>query len=132
MERILKFVRRLSAIRGPPAINYAIERVKLCSEARNMVARLNRVVEIAFDERVRRRTNVDLDIVDSFDKRFSRRVVEDHARFFASASSSRDARASRTNPESIKSRVPSFLVAKFFAWGIARARRQGRERRGGP
>lgn len=46
-----------------------------------MVARLNRVVEIAFDERVRRRTNVDLDIVDSFDKRFSRRVVEDHARF---------------------------------------------------
>lgn len=76
MERILKFARRLSAIRGPPAINYAIERVKLCSEARNMVARLNRVIEIAFDERVCRRTNVD-----SFDKRFSRRVVEDHARF---------------------------------------------------
>lgn len=50
-----------------------------------MVARLNRVIEIAFDERARRRTNVDLDIVDSFDKRFSRRVVEDHARFFASA-----------------------------------------------
>lgn len=50
-----------------------------------MVARLNRVVEIAFDERVCRRTDVDLDIVDSFDKRFSRRVVEDHARFFASA-----------------------------------------------
>lgn len=46
-----------------------------------MAARLNRVVEIAFDERVRRRTNVDLDIVDSFDKRFSRRVIEDHARF---------------------------------------------------
>lgn len=68
MERILKFARRLSAIRGPPAINYAIERVKLCSEARNMVARLNRVIEIAFDERVCRRTNVDLDKVVSRDE----------------------------------------------------------------
>lgn len=94
-----------------------------------MAARLNRVVEIAFDERVfaDEQTSIS-NIVDSFDKRFSRRVVEDHARFSPPRRSSRDARASRTNPESIKSRVPSFLVAKFFAWGIARARRQGRER----
>lgn len=76
MERILKFARRLSAIRGPPAINYAIElALNYVPRARNMAARLNRVVEIAFDERACRRTNVDLDIVDSFDKRFSRREL---------------------------------------------------------
>lgn len=42
MERIWKFARRPSAIRGFPAVNSPIERVKLCSNARDMVAGLNR------------------------------------------------------------------------------------------
>lgn len=73
-----------------------------------------------------RRINVGIDIAYTFDRISRDDITKITLVLSISAGFSRGT-TSRTNPESIKSRVPSFLTAKFFAWGIAREDKDARE-----